>query len=676
MSVDVQRRLFNPYHDRRGRFATKGGYGALDPGPPADILDTTAGWEPGGPGIEAWERMRDAEVDSARVYMHQHDWLAEDSVEMMSDEEVVKAATSAQLAAQLHGDPDWTAYVQEHGYPFGDFPSKQPGHEKTDQYIEATAASGLLKAWAGTSSDDSMYSLQMQAAAGREFKLKGVSDYAEQRIAFKTSPTFEGGGEKDWSPASKRAAQKFVRAEYDTTQAQLAAAGVTSVPLYRGVRGQNLGTGLRTVKSNPLSSYSADYETAWRFGSQYGDDPSGIGDVLSATVPASRILSTPFSGTGCLKEREFVVLGGEDKVFSHFVSGQGPDRKGFNDDWVLQSNVEKFAEDEPVDIDADLVNSDWTKQSWDLGVDNLDDLVALLARLGITPEHFMTLPVYTLNVEKLPWLKGLAEVKPVRVDMVERAFFNPNHDRATGRFAPRAGGAPLPDSFGSTQEAERWLKDSYGVDTYGWGTLSSPEGLVVAHGICGAVKDAADAHPEVVGGKTGSLGGIRVTSGGLPGHAIAITHPGFPLAEEKKSWIDVDASRLMKAEADGGVPSKNMGERWIVAKDARGVMTHEMGHVYSASAGGGGHSGGLASAMALSLRNERQKSPSMDEFLASGAFPSVYSRAGPEELFAETFTLAVNAKARATLSASEQTMFSAMVNSYNAQARARGFGRL
>lgn len=64
----------------------------------------------------------------------------------------------------------------------------------------------------------------------------------------------------------------------------------------------------------------------------------------------------------------------------------------------------------PIAIDADPMNANWTKQTWDLGIDNVDDLRAWLERPGgLTVEAFKKLPVYLLNVNKpgMEWLKGL-----------------------------------------------------------------------------------------------------------------------------------------------------------------------------------------------------------------------------------------------------------------------------
>ncbi len=60
-------------------------------------------------------------------------------------------------------------------------------------------------------------------------------------------------------------------------------------------------------------------------------------------------------------------------------------------------------------IDANLHNADWPKQSWDLlDIDSIDKLRAYLGAHRISAESFMALPVYQANVERMPWLKELA----------------------------------------------------------------------------------------------------------------------------------------------------------------------------------------------------------------------------------------------------------------------------
>lgn len=59
-------------------------------------------------------------------------------------------------------------------------------------------------------------------------------------------------------------------------------------------------------------------------------------------------------------------------------------------------------------ISLDIGDSgDWAKKTWDLGIDNVEDLRQWLAETHQSVEHFKRLPVYRWNVDKLPWLKEL-----------------------------------------------------------------------------------------------------------------------------------------------------------------------------------------------------------------------------------------------------------------------------
>jgi hypothetical protein len=58
-------------------------------------------------------------------------------------------------------------------------------------------------------------------------------------------------------------------------------------------------------------------------------------------------------------------------------------------------------------LDADLENADWPKRTWDLGIDNIEDLREFLRVNDWDPEDFKKLPVYRWNVEKISWLAEL-----------------------------------------------------------------------------------------------------------------------------------------------------------------------------------------------------------------------------------------------------------------------------
>ena len=62
---------------------------------------------------------------------------------------------------------------------------------------------------------------------------------------------------------------------------------------------------------------------------------------------------------------------------------------------------------EPIYPDADPIDADWTKRTWDLNVHNVQDLRRLLKAWGMSVRKFKKLPIYKLNVDKIKWLKDL-----------------------------------------------------------------------------------------------------------------------------------------------------------------------------------------------------------------------------------------------------------------------------
>ena len=62
-----------------------------------------------------------------------------------------------------------------------------------------------------------------------------------------------------------------------------------------------------------------------------------------------------------------------------------------------------------LNLDANPMNADWTKQSWDLPCNDVKSLRAYLKAGEQTVAHFKELPVYKLNVDKvgMEWLKEL-----------------------------------------------------------------------------------------------------------------------------------------------------------------------------------------------------------------------------------------------------------------------------
>jgi len=223
--------------------------------------------------------------------------------------------------------------------------------------VSPEVASNLVRQWAESSNGNDYRSLWMQAVAADEFgvplsdwqreRLSNVeAERAEHKIADRVTvdmpialigvnpvrlmtpiekeryatirnlgPTAPDpfGGQKQ-----EEVAGAFLRAQYDATQEYFKAAGVTEVVLYRGQRfpeGTSLSVGdVIPGNQNALNSWSSSEKVAATFTSIA---PAESG-VLAAVVPVDRILSTPFTGYGCLKEEEYVVLGNsDDKVAVH-----------------------------------------------------------------------------------------------------------------------------------------------------------------------------------------------------------------------------------------------------------------------------------------------------------------------------------------------------------------------
>ena len=62
-----------------------------------------------------------------------------------------------------------------------------------------------------------------------------------------------------------------------------------------------------------------------------------------------------------------------------------------------------------LNLDANQDNADWPKRTWDLDIDNVEDLLAYLDSIGVTAAMFKTWPIYRWNVDKpgMDWLREL-----------------------------------------------------------------------------------------------------------------------------------------------------------------------------------------------------------------------------------------------------------------------------
>jgi hypothetical protein len=212
--------------------------------------------------------------------------------------------------SQLDG-PRSISSLREAGYN-----AVQGGTPEAEQAIRQYAVSAMVKQWAKTSNDADVLSLSIQRAAEDEFDAKGSKAPSEYGIREIERNIMRRVYERvdDHYAATGPTLRAFVRAQYDQTQEMFARAGVTDVVVHRGrtepedvVAAIPLGGQDVTARLRPLSSWATAPEVAENFAQ--ATDPGRSGVVMRATVPVTRILSTPVTGVGCFEEYEVVVIG-------------------------------------------------------------------------------------------------------------------------------------------------------------------------------------------------------------------------------------------------------------------------------------------------------------------------------------------------------------------------------
>jgi GNAT superfamily N-acetyltransferase len=229
--------------------------------------------------------------------------------------------------------------------------------------VRQVAVSGLVDQWASTSNSNSVRSQSIQMAAQDVFNLDDAAQWngSTRALRAEVESRYEKHGETY---------REFVKAQYDETQAMFKSMGVTEIDVYRGEGGNNLRAsgvvipsgGVADVQTSmrPLSSWASEIQVAQKFAK--GDKAV----ILKATVPVSRVVSTPHSGNGCLNEHEIVLFGGTLSakaanaatvrvVENGVVSTVKPDVQGI------------FKAIAVVRVDRDDASADWVKTlSWDL----------------------------------------------------------------------------------------------------------------------------------------------------------------------------------------------------------------------------------------------------------------------------------------------------------------------
>lgn len=208
----------------------------------------------------------------------------------------------------------------------------------------------MQQVWAGSSNDHDARALSMQTAAAQEFgvpvsvfvgdrlnatagmKVRTIDDLVRRGMTREAAEAEMKVMSPSWYPLQSRSGmttREKLRAVYDHTQEQLRADGIAAgsyVRLYRGVTLPNNVIGdmkvldYRTIRGNPLESWSVSKEIASGFASMAGAGTKGV--VFEALIPVENIVSTARTGMGCLSEGEFIVLGsnaGHARVADLFV---------------------------------------------------------------------------------------------------------------------------------------------------------------------------------------------------------------------------------------------------------------------------------------------------------------------------------------------------------------------
>lgn len=207
----------------------------------------------------------------------------------------------------VEGDASRDATVERlkgEGFVKGDDPT-------VDGALKEIAASQMVSEWAHTANDASEWALNLQDNAVSVFGLKGTAPWDESLM------TRHFG----YEDKVRSVQQDFLRAQYASTQEYLKANGVTEVRLSRGYHFWDEGSapewarseGEANVPLRPISSWSSSTLVAEEFATG-SDGAIQNASVITAVVPAERILSTARTGVGCLNEYEFTVLGGTDPV--------------------------------------------------------------------------------------------------------------------------------------------------------------------------------------------------------------------------------------------------------------------------------------------------------------------------------------------------------------------------
>jgi hypothetical protein len=253
------------------------------------------------PGIkEAQRRKAKAFLEKAGTTVHPR------AAPQAGKAEQAKANIAAELAARLNNPDDWELFRQyrrdmKETVPL---PFDEIGEDGRHTLL-ADEASERVRAWAYTAGDSKVESVLMQQAVKEEFGLDGpTAPNIDQEV-------FDNWMASKW-PARGAWYRRVARHQYEHTQDELEAAGITHVGLYRGMhfhasaKPDWLFEGTGPADLSPVNAWTSLKSVSKL--TYFGSPGTGSGWLLEGTVPRELVLGTARTGFGCLHEWEYVVM--------------------------------------------------------------------------------------------------------------------------------------------------------------------------------------------------------------------------------------------------------------------------------------------------------------------------------------------------------------------------------
>lgn len=205
--------------------------------------------------------------------------------------------------------------------------------EEGRDYLKQGLIRDIIHTWAISSNNRNAVALTLQSVIRREFGLnEAVGWDREKQVSLlpdgstnSLDASFDSAIPLD--DESENLLRSIVRAQYEATQEYFKSRGITHIPVYRGTthlvdkeiadkfadlrkNGVSQPVVRDTATMRPASSWTLTPGIAEIFApSEFREDGVSGGYVVSSYVPVENILSTPFTGFGCLDEKEVVLLG-------------------------------------------------------------------------------------------------------------------------------------------------------------------------------------------------------------------------------------------------------------------------------------------------------------------------------------------------------------------------------